>query len=429
MQIRAFLQTIRVGNLTFCERKEFTMNKFSGLNIVIVAIGLSALFSCSKSSSSGTTTTGDTTVVVPPKDTVPSLATIRSWLVDKNASDEIAALFYNLKTIAKKNIMFGQQGANIQGNDKGTGNWFATSSSTYDRTDIKDVTGAAPAIYGNDFNFVASFDTTNPWFADQTVLLHNATVSAYKAGGINTYSWHCANQVSKGDFYWDKSPVESVAEILPGGNYNEVFKWSLRRVADFAKSCVVNGVAVPIIFRPWHEADGNWFWWGTTHCTASDYKNLYQYTVIYLRDSLKVHNLLYAWSPGPYNTEMALMGLYPGDAYVDIIGCDNYFTSAASAVQPLKVISDYAINKNKVAAFTETGLHNITQSDWYTAVLLKAMQTTKLELAYAMVWYDTKDDYWVPYKGHPAEGDFVKFKNDSYLMFGDKMPDVYHLKK
>jgi len=56
------------------------------------------------------------------------------------------------------------------------------------------------------------------------------------------------------------------------------------------------------------------------------------------------------------------------------------------------------------------------------------LQNQKLELAYIMVWANTKDAYWTPYKGHAAEADFIKFKNDPYILFGDKMPGMYDLK-
>lgn len=49
-----------------------------------------------------------------------------------------------------------------------------------------------------------------------------------------------------------------------------------------------------LIVCPFHEFDGDWFWWGKAHSSVADYKTLYQFTVTYLRDSLGVHNFLYA---------------------------------------------------------------------------------------------------------------------------------------
>ena len=92
-----------------------------------------------------------------------------------------------------------------------------------------------------------------------------------------------------------------------------------------------------------------------------------------------------------------------------------------------KIVSDYAKSHNKLAALTETGLQNLTKSDWYTQQLLKALKNQKIEFAYALLWANTTGGYWTPYAGHPAEEDFKSFKNDGYVLFSDKMPSVYKL--
>ena len=72
--------------------------------------------------------------------------------------------------------------------------------------------------------------------------------------------------------------------------------------------------------------DGNWFWWGKNHCTVEEFKELYRFTVTYLRDSLQVHNFLYAFSPDcGFTTEKGYLERYPGDEYVDVVGMDNYW--------------------------------------------------------------------------------------------------------
>jgi mannan endo-1,4-beta-mannosidase len=103
-------------------------------------------------------------------------------------------------------------------------------------------------------------------------------------------------------------------------------------------------------------------------------------------------------------------------------------TAVTTAARKLKIVSDYAKKSNKLAAMTETGLQNLTQSDWYTQMLLKVLKTEKVELSYVMVWANTKSAYWTPYKGHPAQQDFISFKNNGYVLFGDKSPDMYQLK-
>lgn len=404
--------------------------------LIILCIGL--VISCGKredwsSRNSGQTDTTTTPAPLP----VPSLATARSWLVDKNATEQTAALFYQMKKLAQSKILFGHQDATKRGVTNAATQWANEQhlpTVSREKSDVKEVTGAYPAVYGHDFLHIANF-TDGGWFNYERDIARLLTIDAYNRGGVNTYAWHYVNPVSKGSFYWKDSPVEAVSAIIPGGSHHDVYKTSLQEVADFAQSLVgADGKLVPVIFRPFHEFDDDWFWWGKAHCTANEYKTLYQFTVTFLRDSLGVHNFLYAWSPGGnFNTETAFLERYPGDEYVDLVGTDNYGdlqpgTSPAVAARKLKIVSDYAKAKNKLAALTETGLMNLTQSNWYSQMLLKVLQAENIELSYVLVWANTKDAYWTPYKGHAAESDFKTFKNNTSILFGDRLPGMYELK-
>jgi mannan endo-1,4-beta-mannosidase len=178
--------------------------------------------------------------------------------------------------------------------------------------------------------------------------------------------------------------------------------------------------------------DGDWFWWGKGHCTVAEYKQLYRFSVTYLRDSLNVHNLLYAWSPDRnFNTEEEYLAYYPGDDFVDIVGMDNYGdlspgNSPSLAARKLEIVSGVAVKKNKVAAFTETGLPNIPQEKWFTEMLLPVLQHRQ-GIAYVMLWSNSREMYWTPYKGHPAENDFILFRNNPYIFFDDTLPDMYQI--
>lgn len=414
--------------------------KFSGSRNVQPPLLLAVLFLCATVTGCGKGTSGGTTTLPPPPpppaaDTVPSLATVRGWLVDKAATEQTAALFYNLKKTANTGVLFGHQDATKRGVTNAATQWANEqhlAAVPPDKSDVKDVTGAYPAVYGHDFLHIANF-TRNNWFDYETQIARDLTIDAYNRGGVNTYAWHYSNPVSKGSFYWNESPVKAVSKIIPGGSHNDIYKNSLREVAAFAKSLIgADGKLVPVIFRPFHEFDGDWFWWGASHCTPAQYRALYQFTVQYLRDSLSVRNFLYAWSPDKNFSSLAqYLERYPGDEYVDVVGSDNYGdladgSSPAAASAKYKIVSDYALAKNKVAAMTETGsTSNLAKATWYTENLLKALTNQKLQLAYALVWANTKSNYYTPYKGHAAEADFIKFKNDPYVLFGDEMPKMY----
>lgn len=405
-------------------------------------------FSSCKKSGNGLTPAVVQPTPTPPVTTVPpTLAIVKTWLVDKSATDETAALFYNMKQLAKTKVMFGHQADTQQGVTNATTDW----NGDLGKSDVMEVTGAYPAVYGWDMIFIASFQR-NSWFDAQASQSRKLTAEAYKRGGINTYCWHYWNPMlskrpSQGgytegynaDFYYANAQAAAVPQVLPGGRYNTVYNQSLDQVADYIKSLVDdNGKPIPIVFRLYHEMDGDWFWWGAPYCTPQQYKDLYQYTVKYLRDTKQIHNVLFSWSPDrTATTEATYLSRYPGDDYVDVLGIDEYYdlsadaggvTGITNASNKLKIMSDYAIKNNKIAALTEMGLKNLTKSDWYTTVLLPALTQQKVEISYALAWSNSTGGYWTPYKGHPAEADFVKFKNTSSIVFGDKIPNMYTIK-
>ena len=138
-----------------------------------------------------------------------------------------------------------------------------------------------------------------------------------------TLSWHARNPLTGGDA-WDVKDTTVVKSILPGGKNHQKFITGLDKVADFINSLVIaEGVKVPVIFRPWHEHTGSWFWWGKDLCSVDDYKQLWRMT--YDRFIEKgVDNVLYAYSPGGGCSSEEYMERYPGDDFVDLLGFDYY---------------------------------------------------------------------------------------------------------
>ena len=196
---------------------------------------------------------------------------------------------------------------------------------------------------------------------------------------------------------------------------------------------------VPMIFRPYHEFDGNWFWWGRGHCTVDEFKSLWRFTVSYLRDSLGVHNFIYAFSPdNMFFTEAMYLERYPGDEWVDILGVDNYGDfgrdgkyNLEAGIKKLKIVSDYALKAGKLAAFTETGLESIPNPTWWTETLLKALQKEKLQLTYVLVWRNdarSATHFYAPFPGQASEADFIKFYNDPYTLFENDLRKIYRKK-
>ncbi|MDK6797490.1 glycosyl hydrolase, partial [Escherichia coli] len=79
--------------------------------------------------------------------------------------------------------------------------------------------------------------------------------------------------------------TEAVSHILPGGSHSAVVNRMLDAVARVAQDAKrSDGTPIPIIFRPLHENLGTWFWWGATHASTAEFKELFRYIVNYLRD-------------------------------------------------------------------------------------------------------------------------------------------------
>lgn len=347
-------------------------------------------------------------------------------LVDKEATSETKALYRNLSTLAGEHVLFGQQDATNYGHS-----WTVGEN----RSDVKDVCGAHPAMIGDDFAGLTVEDE-NRLKESKRQLLKTIT-ETYDRGGVITVCWHGANPVNGGSFYYDKNPVKAVTEILPGGSKYQQYLIYLDRIAEVAKAAKgKKGELIPIIFRPFHEFDGDWFWWGKAHCSKDEFVQLWRHTVDYLKDTKQVHNFLYAFSPDcKFLTQEEYLERYPGDGYVDILGTDNYWdfrpdgaNDPKLAEAKLKIVSDIARNKQKLAALTETGLEGVVNPEWYTTVLLPILKNPAIKLAYVMVWRNANYDpnhYYAPFPGHPAENDFRKFKADSLVCFEDELPMMY----
>jgi mannan endo-1,4-beta-mannosidase len=127
-----------------------------------------------------------------------------------------------------------------------------------------------------------------------------------------------------------------------------------------------------------------------------------------------VHNVLFAYSPNCALTEEEYLDFYPGDEWVDLFGVDVYdFTDnnfVEIATQSLETISRLGALRNKPFAFTETGLENVVESDWWTTKLYPVLQNTGA--SFVMLWRNDEAVHWyVPFVGHASVEDFKTFVN------------------
>jgi len=320
--------------------------------------------------------------------------------------------------ISKNGVMFGHQDDLAYG----IGWWDEPG-----RSDVKEVCGSYPALYGWEIGDIGqevsldsvSFENMKAWIRE-----------AYQRGGVNTISWHMDNPATGGDS-WDKTPAVSL--IIPGGSKHDFYMHRLDIVADFFNDLEVDGQKVPIIFRPFHEHTGSWFWWGKGNTNADEYKALWRFTVDYLKNEKGIHHLLYSYSTDQFNSEEQYLEFYPGDDYVDIIAFDDYHSvnnlkDRDKLVYRLKTVVQLAEARGKVAAFSETGAETIPVNDWFTNNLLGSILADDIgkRIAYVMVWRNGRPDhFYAPYPGHSSAPDFVKFRKHPYTIFEDDLPDMY----
>jgi mannan endo-1,4-beta-mannosidase len=409
------------------------MKKYYAMTILLGALVLSA---CSGDNSDPTP---NPVVNTPVETDLLTTQNVKTYIVDPNATAETVALFYNLKKLGKTKFAIGHQDA--------FSSFYNNGSSS--QSDVKKTTGYDPALLASDFMFITdknNNEQANNWFYQQEITITDDVKEAYSKGMINTFSWHLREPNKEDSFYVSDMTAEEKAtafkSILPGGTNHEWYKKKLDKVASvFLKLKGTKGELIPIIFRPFHEFDGSWFWWGAQFCTAEEYKAAYQFTVTYLRDTKGVHNVLYAFSPdNSYTTSANYLSRYPGDKYVDVLGMDNYGdfnnqgqTGADKANAKMKMLSDLAISKVKIAALTETG-YQVTASvppvaNWFSTYLYSALTANDIQISYVVFWTNHKDGYYVPTPTAPNAADFKTFATKTKSALVNGLPKMYELPK
>ncbi len=339
-------------------------------------------------------------------------------LSDKLATKETISLYKNLHKLSTQFTLFGHQ------DDLAYGvNWKYIEG----KSDIKDMVNDYPAVYGWDIARI-ELDSINNIDGVPFAKMRKYIQEGYKRGGVITLSWHFDNPLSGGSA-WDTTK-NAVAAILPGGEKHELFKSWLDKAANFMYTLKGNnGEQIPILFRPFHELTGNWFWWGKNTCNPEELIKAWQFTVNYLRNEKKLHNLIYVYNTNDFANGKEFLERYPGDDMVDIVSFDMYQfenqdknTFINAVKKSLSILTKIAREKKKLVAFAETGYEAIPEPKWWTETLWPAIKD--YPLAYVLVWRNAgympsmkKMHYYAPFKGQLSEPDFIKFYQNKKILF------------
>ena len=340
-------------------------------------------------------------------------------LSDKNATPETENLYQNLILLQEKGFLFGHQ------DDLAYGvKWRYEEG----RSDIKDVTGDYPALYGWDLGGIEHQKSNN---IDGVPFkkMKNWIKEIYDRGGVSTISWHMDNPLTMKNS-WD-STSGSLRSILPNGEKHQLYLSWLDEAAQFLGNLKgSDGKKIPILYRPFHELTGNWFWWCKNNATPEEFKEIWRFTIHYLRETKKLNNLIIVYNTADFKSKEEFLEYYPGDDVVDVLSFDKYQytnpvndSSFITEVQnQLKIMNEVAVEHQKPMAIAETGYEQIPYENWWTKTLTEAIGNYKI--SFVLLWrnhgwqeQEKKMHYYAPYKGQLSEKDFIEFYNSPKTFF------------
>lgn len=194
------------------------------------------------------------------------------------------------------------------------------NSSPAEWTDtVHSVTGVFPGLWGGDFLFEADN------IANRQTMINEAKAE-WAAGSLVTLMWHeCPPTMSEP---CDWTQVESVNGALTASQWqqlvtngtalNNAWKAELNIIVPYLQQ--LKDAGIPVLWRPLHEINDGWSWWGGTANSA----RLFQITHDYLVGTKGLTNLIWVWSAKDSGDPNQLHTFYPGDSYVDVVGLDPW---------------------------------------------------------------------------------------------------------
>ena len=337
---------------------------------------------------------------------------------DPAATPETQLLLANLHRLVGHGTLFGHQDDLAYGLTPAGQRWVGEAG----RSDVRAVAGSYPAVFGWELGHL-ELDSARNLDGVPFAKMRGYIEQAYALGAVNTVSWHLDNP-HNGKTAWDTA--RTIRYILPGGPDHAKYVARLAKVADFLGSLKgAQGEAIPVIFRPFHEHTGNWFWWGAEASTMAEYTALWQFTINYLRETRHLHNLLIAYSAADFASAAQYLERYPGDAYADVLGFDAYFDKTNERFheeleRKLPLLLAIGRAHGKVPALTETGSERLPDPTWWTQQLLPELK--KHPVAYVLVWRNGRPDhYYAPYPGQASAADFKQFAADKMVLLDKEL--------
>jgi len=231
--------------------------------------------------------------------------------VNPHATPEARALLAYLQSISGKATIAGQHNYPNVG-----ARW----------TDMAyDLTAKYPGLFGGDFGFSGGDDKDSALARPAMI---EEVKRQYRNGAVVTLTWHEVRPIDDEPVTFHDSVQGHLTDaqwkelLTPGSPLNTRWCAQVDVVAGYLKQ--LRDAHVPVLFRPYHEINGNWFWWGGRpgkDGSAALYRQIYDRFV-------NVHhldNLLWVWNANaPGGNAGPIEPYYPGAQFLDLATMDIY---------------------------------------------------------------------------------------------------------
>jgi mannan endo-1,4-beta-mannosidase len=185
--------------------------------------------------------------------------------------------------------------------------------------EVYNITGEYPGLWGGDFLYEADSIAARQTMIDEAE-------TQWADGSLVTLMWHECPPTIAEPCNWDQVESEDGAlttaqwqQLVTGGTaLNTAWKNELDLIVPYLQQ--LKSAGIPVLWRPLHEIDDDWSWWGGTPYSAT----LWQITYDYLVDTEGLTNLIWVWSVKDSGSTSDLSEYYPGNQYVNVMALDPW---------------------------------------------------------------------------------------------------------
>ncbi|WNV86867.1 glycosyl hydrolase [Umezawaea sp. Da 62-37] len=198
------------------------------------------------------------------------------------------------------------------------------------------ITGQTPGLWGGDFLFLPDDVSHRQSMVDEAI-------RQWRAGSVVALTWHFCPPTGGPTCDWETNiksslnPTQWSQLVADGTALNTAYKNRLSEAVPYLRQ--LKDAGVPVLFRPVHEMNEGWSWWGG-HPGADGSRKLYQIAHDYFTNTQGFDNLVWVWNVK--DVDMGSISQYwPGSAYVDVASLDvwNKLEPSASDYQAMLTIA------------------------------------------------------------------------------------------